>query len=301
MPLLILSSVAVTSNFAMMICIYKNNGVKRSMYFIFACIGLSNAISALLCFVAFVHPQSTVKNTFLELVAIDVVVIFLSFFQLQANLALAYDRYLAVTQPLQYKSDETLRKVKRNFLIATISTLVVACIAGVLSAIYQQSKAPLFVVGVARLITFALFIIIYSMLFKKYQKSQANIGHLSASGPGQSLAVQEARAKREMHLFSMCLGVTVSFIVLNLPIVIASGIYGMDDINERCDTKASIVTSICLCFDILNVAVDPLWYLFIERRRRSGSRPTNGNMATQQVSVATNHTVNQPTNQSINH
>ena len=283
-PLALFSLVAFIANIAMMISIYKNNSMKRSMAFIFTCIGMINAVSAVL-FVTTFHPDFTAGVTFTETIVTDSSVIILALFQLQSNAALAYDRYLAVSQPLEYRLNATLKKLKKRFWIASIVVIMLAGVTAYLGALYQYRKASLMVVGSFRLITFAYFGVIYYKIFSTFKKNQSNIENAL---PSAQPALQRIRAKQERHLISVCVAVTGSFIILNLPVTVISYIYDLNEFfSASCSTAVGIITSVCVSFDAINMAFDPFWYFWMKRCNQSSSQQPHTRMIELQASTAT--------------
>ena len=258
----LLAVIAFISNIAMIIAIRIRNKLKQSIYYNFTCIGVINVI-VLLSVPLRMHTELK-RKAISNFIVVTIVLL-----QLQANLALAYDRYLAVSQPMQYRLASTLKRVKRRFFIASIFTIVVAGTTALVGAVCPHAKATMVVVGCARLIAFLLIAISYYLVFKKYKQSQIRDPNDNRSRDPVFL---QSREKKEKHLLKMCLGTSLSFIFLNSPLIIAIFIYGAHDVSDDCGTQRGIVLLVCTCLDILNRIFDPLWYFYMEKRKKAANQ-----------------------------
>ena len=88
----------------MAIVIYTlNDGTKRGFHIILVCIGLINLVTAVpLSTFSFVG-QIFIDDNEMESTISKTIFISLLLSQLHINPSLAYDRYLAVTEPMQYR------------------------------------------------------------------------------------------------------------------------------------------------------------------------------------------------------
>ena len=268
MPVGAFSVLAVFSNIAMVIFVIKFNHTKGGFYIILLCIGFINAVTSVPMSAFLFISQNFLDDDVKDRTIANAFLVALHFLQLHVNLALAYDRYLAVSEPLQHRSAFLMRKTKRYLIIGAVCVLAVSGIMAYLSANYLYLKLPIVGVGCARFITFFSLTVIYYKLLRSYKKSQSNTESFNATSSVQT-AAQKVRATKEKHMTYKCVGITLSFVVLNLPLAVASTFFPE---TESCSTRGGIIMFICLTLDAFNRAIDPIWYFYMERRERLHNR-----------------------------
>ena len=264
-PVGVFSVLAVFLNITMVIFVLKVTGTKRGFHVILICIGLLNGITALPMGVfSFVRLSFMDDNENDSSLAKPILIISLLLLQLHVNLALAYDRYLAVTKPMQHRSAVLMRKSKMHLTIGAVCVLTISGIMAYLTVSHPQSTLPAVAVGCGRFITFISLAVFHYKIVRLYKKSQAITDSINATSSIQT-AAQKVRELNERHMTYKCIGITLSYVILNLPLAIASL-----TISETtgCSTLVDVVFSICLSLDAFNRTTDPIWYFFMERRRR---------------------------------
>ena len=101
----------------------------------------------------------------------------------------------------------------------------------------------------------------------KYKSSRVAVyANDDMANPGNPTDAERARSRNDKHLLMMCIGITGSFVLSNLPISIYSTFGG---IGITCDTFQGKLLSFFMFLVKVNVAFDPLWYFYIEKRKRS--------------------------------
>ena len=265
LPSGLLSVIGLFANIAMLISIHKRSGMMVSLYLILQWIGSINAIATLP-----IASYTIIRRPFLRGIVIEkseatAFLTLILFLQLHVNLALTHDRYIAVKKPLQYRLESRLRQSKRWLILGLIPIVVLSCTISYLTSQLPSLKIHLVLVAGARASTFAAMSIIYYKLLTEYRKSNATIEGSSSASEMQT-AASRIRRINERHMTYKFMGITISFVVLNLPIAVASNLFPD---ARGCDTKKGVLLSICIALDALNRVFDPVWYFLMERRNRS--------------------------------
>ena len=79
---------------------------------------------------------------------------------------------------------------------------------------------------------------------------------------------ERVRSRSEKHLMKMCIGITGSFALFNLPVFIYSAIA---DLEPTCNNLQGILLLSGMALMKVNMAFDPLWYYYIQKRIQSNS------------------------------
>ena len=264
----VFSVLAVFLNITMVIFVLKVTGTKRGFHVILICIGLINAIVSVPMSVFSLVRQHVMDDNEKDNTIAKTILMSLLFLQLHVNLALAYDRYLAVSEPMQHRSAVLMRKSKRYLITGAACVPFISGIMAYLSANYTYLKLPIVAVGCVRFIALFSLTVIHYKIVRSYKKSQAITESINATSTVQT-AVQKAREMNERHMTYKCIGITLSYVILNLPLAIASLIVSE---TRGCSTPGGVVFSLCLSLDAFNRTTDPIWYFFMERRRRLHNR-----------------------------
>ena len=267
-PIGAFSVLAVFLNITMVIFVLKEKGTKRGFHVILVYIGLVNAITALPMSAFSFVGQNIMDEDVRDKTVAKTILISVLFLQLHVNLALTYDRYLAVTEPLQYRSVLLMRKSKKHLIIGPVCILTISCIIAYLRANQIYLTLPKVAVGCGRFVTFLSITFIHYKLLRAYKKSQAITQSFNATSSVQT-AAHEVRAMNERHMTYKCIGITLSYVILNLPLAIVSNVVSE---TKGCNTSSDVIFSICLSLDAFNRTTDPIWFFLMDRRRRLQNR-----------------------------
>ena len=263
-PAGVISAIAVLSNIVMVISILADNGTKKSFYVMLLSAGATNAVASLLMAPLTFQSQNVLHNDVNKREVANACLAFLLLLQFHVNLGLAYDRYLAVSRPLLYRAGLGLRRSKRWLIIGTMLILVISGISGYLNASYPSLNLLPIAVGCVRFITFVSLSIIYCLLLREYRKSQATVTVNDASSSIQT-AAYKIRQTNEKNMTYKCLGITASFIILNLPLAISRICF--PDAWD-CSTLGGVLIAIGITMNACNRVFDPVWYFYMERKRK---------------------------------
>ena len=246
----------------MLIIIYKKQGFKQNPLPVN--IGKSNAAFSIILLVrGFTANSGKTMSLPSECVLVSLVLAS-SFSQLLANIALAIDRYLATSFPLMYRQYTSWKLWKKPLLIGETICLMVAGMLGPISVVYEKNDFVTKAIVISRLTAILLMVFFYYKVYMKYKSSRVAVS--ANDNPGNPTDAERARSRNDKHFLMMCIGITGRFVLLNLPISIYSTFGKM---GITCDTfQGKLLTSFTF-FTRVNVAVDPLWYFYIEKRKRS--------------------------------
>ena len=287
-PVGVFSVIAVFSNITMIIFVFKRDGTKRGFYIILLCIGLINAVTSAPMTAFLFISENFLDNDMKDKTIASTFLVSLHFFQLHLNLALAYDRYLAVSEPIEHRTAVLMKKSKRYLITGAACVLVISAIIAYLSANYLYLKLPIVAVGCARFITFLSLTVIYYKLVRSYKKSQAITESFNTTSTVQT-AAHRVREMNERHMTYKCVGITLSFVILNLPLAVASIFFPE---TELCSTQGGIIMFTCLTLDAFNRAIDPIWYFYMDRRELLHNRLSVQVMQNRTINVTSRYTEN---------
>ena len=257
--------IAVILNFLMIANIHKRHGFKRNTYLLFANIGRSNTAFSL----SLVLRGMTVYSGNRVPVAVESAVVSLnlalSFAQLLANIALAFDRYCAAKFPLKYKKTAKIQVWKKPILVGEIICLMIGSGVGCLGAVYDNKIIATKTLMASRSIAILLLAYLYFKVFMTFKYGGVNASKKTIKTFQRNRGERRgARSKNEKHLLKMCMGITSSFTLLNLPLSIYTAI---DELAKDCDTLEGKLLACFVFFTTLNMAFDPFWYFYMEKRK----------------------------------
>lgn len=264
-PIIATCVFAVGSNVPMLWSILKKRGPTRSTYFVFATIGFSNLFFCLLLVIRALSEDSTRQRPVLEATLISAVLVVL-LFQIFSNYALAYDRYIAVSQPLAYRLSSRLSHLKKCYVAAFVIITIFSTTVSFLCILKYENKMYLARVMTGSKLAFCIpFLVIYYKIYQSFKTgSRCRSNRTENSRQFQTEDVQLSRRKQEKHLVMNCLGVTITFLLLNLPLIILDALTSFGDDCSTAQGKA-LASSITLVN--INITLDPCWYFNMERRR----------------------------------
>lgn len=263
-PIILACTLAAGLNIAMLKSISHMNRKHWSTHFIFTSTGISNLSVCLLLVVRSASNAYTSEIPTLEAIVLSAVVS--SYFsQFGINVALAYDRYVAVRQPLKYRSGLWLKTLKKLFAAGLAVIIIISLVLSFVCTLqFKQKSYLLYIVGVSRLAGCLIFVVIYSKVYKSFKASRLRTTHVSRSAkPECSAVAQNIRARMESHLLKICIGVSGSYILLNLPMMIYDSFVSFSDNCETVEGEALVAVVTLMN---INMVLDPCWFFFMARR-----------------------------------
>ena len=264
-PLMLACLSGLGLNTAMISYICKKRGLKRSSCFTFASVGLFNAaFSISLIFRGISLRVSQLKSKQVETVAVCLYLT-CSLSQLLGNVALACERYQAIVTPFKHSASSALKRVQIGLLIGIIACIACGCAVGLSSVIYHREDIVFYLIQISRLFAIVLLAILYFKIFRSFKNNRVNLQETTCSeNSAAQNEAEETRVKKERKLLKMCLGITISFATLNLPVTLYNA---FEATGHDCNTRKGKILAAFFFLLILNIVFDPLWYFYMEKRK----------------------------------
>ena len=256
-PGLILSITALIANIAVILSIIRNRNTKPTCGFIIACICFSNTIFGLS------QPISAAIGSSFQAVK-QYISIPIVFVQLGLHFLLAYDRWTAVAQPQKYKQPHHRMVLKRIALLLVATAILIGIVIGVSPVIVYV--VMYYVTLSIRVLAIFAISILYTYLYKSIKANNRRIAgrsnEINNDNPGTQL-----RRKNERYLFFLCMWITASYLVFNIPISVFTALVKR---NPPCSTTNGKIFGAVFFIFVMNSLCDPVTYFIMERRRRRG-------------------------------
>ena len=256
------------ANLAMVFHIWKNRKTSKKIDLLFAALGLSNFSFTIYMIVRFVTVRliafNDTKTSLFEAVSFGLYTI-LSDLHLSLNVAIAYSRFCAVAQPRKYSEEkERSRLLKRLIAITVVGSLTLGMANGIVLGFVQIRLVRNWIEAASRFITYVLLCIIYVKIFRKVKAHNQSVANaVSTEGQVETNSISERHQNHEKYLMKLFLGITISFLVFNLPIMI---IGPLTPIATGCDLMEGKLITSAFTFFIVGKAFDPMWYFFLWKR-----------------------------------
>ena len=263
-PSIFLLPVLFILNISMFVCILKKNRIRQNVYLLLGINGLSNIFfiiqligdSALK---RYTSERSRHVDLFMKsLVAAS------ALFHLSLNIIIAYDRYFVTNFPLKYKTTNPSERLKKLLAFVLFASILLGFALAYPAAYFKYMRIIHIFIGILRVITCILLAFFYYKIYEKVKSSRVNA--LGNSNESAMMAAHALRRRSEKYLMKMCIGITVSYLILNLPMAIALCIFETTNdckiLNGRVFTASAYIL-------MLNLTFDPLWYFYTEKRKNA--------------------------------
>ena len=264
----VIDVVSTIANLAMVVHIWKNRKTSKKTDMLFAALGLSNvSLTVFMIFRVFkvsLIALNDTKTSLLDAVFFGLYTI-LSDLNLSLNVAIAYSRFCAVAQPRKYSEDEERSRLQRRLIaITVVGSLALGIANGVVLGFVRIRLVRNWIEAVSRFITYVLLCIIYVKIFRKIKAHNQSVANaVSTEGQVENSSISKRHENHEKYLMKLFLGITISFLVFNLPIMI---IGPLTPIATGCDLMEGKLHTSALTFFIVGKAFDPMWYFFLWKR-----------------------------------
>ena len=239
-----LAVIEVASTIAMVVHIWRKRKTSKKTDSLFAALGLSNfSLSAFTIFRSFMLSLTTLNDTRTSL--LDAVLFglhaTLSNINLSLNVAIAYSRFCAVAEPMKYSEKKERSKLQRRLIaIIVVGSLALGIATGVALGFVRIRLVRNWIEAVSRFITYVLLCILYVKIFRAIKvHNQSVINAVSTGGQMENNSIYERHQNHEKYLMKLFLGITISFLVFNLPIMIIGPLISVVTGCESIEGKVS--------------------------------------------------------------
>ena len=255
---LVLSVIAIIANIAVVISIYKQRTFIQPSIFNIGCICLSNCVVSGIRFV--LVPFGASAHLFRIILAGSFI-----FVQLGLHSALAYDRWNAVSKPLKYRQPGYAKTSKRITLFTVLAGMAIG-VAICAPQNHVSYNVNAIILGFRSVATVTLTLA-YIRIYVKVRERSTRIGDNPSNDTNSSVASQ-VRTNREKYLFLASLWITMSFLVLNIPLAVFATFV---QAGAPCaSVDGAIFAFVYFCF-VFSSVCDPISFFMMERRRKRAS------------------------------
>ena len=268
LPVVALGLIAMVLNTIMVVVVFKRKSFNRPINIVFAYVGLIDlAISISLM------GRGATKNIFsyeneLKLLEPFLVsfLISLSMLQLLANVEMAYNRYNAVVLPLEFRTANRSKTVRR-IIFECLFSFIIGFGTGFPSAFYRFPRLTSITIAVSRLVALIVVSILYCKIISKLRlNSRVAAVNREKNGVRQNVTSQETgRDRANKRLLKICLAIPVYNFILNLPLIIYNCMF---DFGEPCQSVNGKVLVFLMSLLLIDLVLDPILYFKATRRPR---------------------------------
>ena len=263
--LAVLDVVSIIANFSMIVHIWKTRNNARKVDFIFAALGLSNfGLSVFIMFRALVTSLLRFNDASTSPIQAFLYGLYgvLSSQNLLLNVGIAYSRLCSVSQPNEYSSGKNRSRLQKKLVLFTsVVSNVLGVATGLATGFVQSRIVRNWIDASLRFLAYLLLCIIYGKIFWKVRVHNRSMVNPAGIGneEGNSTTCQ-ARLEHEKYLAKLFFGITVSFLIFNMPVMIIGTIFPA--VPECGTVQGNLLTS-AIVFTIIGMAFDPFWYFFL--------------------------------------
>ena len=259
--LVILNAVVFIGNVAMAIYIIINRKKQFRGSLLYGCLCASNTFSSLYMFLpAAISNRQAVKDESdhpLSILTVSFRCIIVCF-NCGFNLAMAYSKICAVTQPFKYSNAVAVRRLNRRLVLTVfISTLGFATLNAFVTATTKIQSLNNWAITITLVITYIALCITYFKLVRAYQRGNNNLA--AASPGGNNMHVIEERKRKERYLTCLFIGTTTSFFIFNLPVMVLLPMIS-PSAKATCSSTNTKLALFAATFSLIDILLDPLWF-----------------------------------------
>lgn len=263
-PFLLVSLIAASANFSMVVHIFKVNNPRLGAGLTFTLLGIANTISSVLVVVQSAIRNLVIPNFVAWFVSTSLLVACL--LQVGFNVALACVRLVVVYYPLQYFTTDARKALERKAWLVVVSlSLIVGISCNIIRYNFGSYRILGVTLSVSRLLGHIVLCILYYKLLQKMREDMTAVTAMQEEG-AQSAKNEEIvvnRRKRMEISKRFFIGITASYFLLNLPSVVSFFI-----ISERpkCSSTDGIIIAASQLLSSMNSVFDTIWYYCMYRR-----------------------------------
>ena len=190
----------------------------------------------------------------------------LSCLHLFMNLAMQFNRYYVTLRPLKYSNkQEKVQLQRRLLLIVFLSSLAISLINGYILTITHSYRFFNWAMTASRFFTHIFLCVMFVKIFKKVKAQSKSCREEEAdkefvkAGSDSSSRIKD----RDKYLRRLFTGISISFFIFNLPIMIAAPFH---DTTTNCGTLKGRLMIVVVTISTLGLVFDPLWYFYLQWR-----------------------------------
>lgn len=262
-PVLCAAILVIISNLSMVIHIFKANYQSKFAGFLFKFIGISNVASSVcMCAQAVLkQPRAPLPLKFIITTATMVSLLL----QLGFNVSLAFERHQVIANAAKYHSINAKKHLGKKLSLVVFAVSMGLGIFFTTLKFHFKSILFLFIpVGVSRIIGYIILCVLYTKLYFAIKSSNKVLTNSSAEQGEPSTcsnAVIKRRKRQLEHSKKFFIGITSTFLVLNLPVTVA--FFSIKDESLSCISKGGIISLISIALSQFNMAFDTFWYFYM--------------------------------------
>ena len=262
-----LAIIAVSTNAAMVIHICKCGSSTNRANYMFKLIAVSNATySICLC----IQAALTKADVPLALVCFISTLTITSFhLQFGFNVSLALERYLFIANAVKYHSEEAKKRLEKRLSIVVFTlSFIIGINFSMLRFLLKNILFLTIPMAVSRIIGNISLCILYFKLYVAMKSQNQSIVGISPEQGAPPISNNEMMARRMKHVEHskrFFIGITSTFFVLNLPMMI---LFFITSDSLPCNTMRGILALLCVCLSLFNMVFDSIWYFYMNRRSK---------------------------------
>ena len=267
-PILILIILAGSSNVSMVVHIIKYGNSSYGAGFTFMLIGISNATVSIFICIQSILRQITVPTPVTWFASIVLTIGFI--LQLCFNVVLAVERLELISKPLKYHTQNAKKSLERKLCqVVIMLSIIIGGTVGSLRLVFDNYLILSASLSASRIIGYITLSVVYCKLYlaMKSQDLAVQEGQVEQGGSSASSSHIIARRRERLeHSRKFFIGITMSFFVLNLPIMVT---FLTTKEQPYCTSTKGIISNVSVMFSNLNMVFDTIWYFYMNRRSKN--------------------------------
>ena len=265
-PIIILGLIAILLNTIMVVAAFQRKSFNRSINIVFAYIGLSNLLMSIALIVRGATVNIHYQPNLLEPFVVSIVCSF-SIMQLTANLEMAWNRFIAVVHPLEFRTTNRSKTVRR-IITGCLFSFVFGFTTSFPSALFGYPRLTSLVIAAARTLVLIFLSILYYKIIKKSRLNSQTVAANRERVRQNVPSIHERRIQADRKLLRICLAIPTTYFVLNLPAIIYMSIY---EVGAPCETVKGKLIVFLMSLTFGNLIIDPILYFCTTKKTRIDS------------------------------
>ena len=268
----IMSAAALFSNLAMLVQVIRRRKKDGGHSLLYGCLSASNLLWIL---AAFLSPAVSERDT----QGMNDFKLLLYTVTLRSakvcsncgfNLAIAYCKMCVVTQPFKYFNAMALKRLsKKAALTVAVATAVISLLVTLGTALSKKPNIAIWAATIVLIVSSISLCFVYGKLF--IENKRRNKGMIQALDVQEDTNIIMKRKSHERYLGKLFIGITSTFLVLNLPAIVIIKISSPYEFSPCNSIKGSLKVFALTC-SLIDVLFDPLWFFYLLWRMTKNQR-----------------------------